>query len=166
MIEPLIKSSSARSPSPTSPLRPGPAKQTTDWLALGAAMREVELIVGLAREAHEGRIRIPLDELDVIEVDTTGVAKPPWPQALAELLRTRHRSLRHQIAGITGDIVRGQQPELRGLLVWAALVWRLSQRAERVLPERFRPRRFDAVNDALFAWRVARQATLGRFRLN
>jgi phytoene synthase len=157
MIEPLV------APPPASPAS---ATRTTDWRALGAAMREVELLTDLAREAHYGRIRIPLDELERANVDTTALAKPPWPDAVTEQLRARHESLRNNISRILIDVDREQQPALRGLLVWAALTWRSSQRAERALPERLRPRRFDAISDAWFAWRIARRATIGRFRLH
>jgi phytoene synthase len=157
MIEPLV------APSPVSPTS---ATRTTDWSALGAAIREIELITDLAREAHYGRIRIPLDELERANVDTRTLAKPPWPDALTEQLRARHESLRNNISRALIDVDREQQPSLRGLLVWAALAWRSSQRAERALPERLRPGRFDAISDAWFAWRIARRATIGRFRLN
>jgi phytoene synthase len=136
------------------------------WRALGAAMREIELVADLAREAHYGRLRVPLDELESAKVDSSVLAKPPWPAALADLLRTRHRSLRNEITRALGDVDRMQQPALRGLLVWAALTWRSSQRAERALPDQLRPGRFDAIKDAWFAWRIARRATIGRFRLN
>jgi phytoene/squalene synthetase len=148
------------------PASPASATRTTDWRALGAAMREVELLTDLAREAHYGRIRVPLDELERANVDTSTLAKPPWPHAVTEHLRARHESLRNNISRILIDVDREQQPALRGLLVWAALTWRSSQRAERALPERLRPGRFDAISDAWFAWRIARRATIGRFRLN
>jgi phytoene/squalene synthetase len=157
MIEPLV------APPPASPAS---ATRTTDWRALGAAIREVELLTDLAREAHYGRIRVPLDELERANVDTTTLAKPPWPDAVTEQLRARHESLRNNISSILFDVDREQQPALRGLLVWAALTWRSSQRAERALPDRLRPGRFDAISDAWFAWRIARRATIGRFRLN
>jgi phytoene/squalene synthetase len=157
MIEPLVAPPSAS---------PASATRTTDWRALGAAMREVELLTDLAREAHYGRIRVPLDELERANVDTSTLAKPPWPHAVTEQLRARYESLRNNISRILIDVDREQQPALRGLLVWAALTWRSSQRAERALPERLRPGRIDATSDAWFAWRIARRATIGRFRLN
>jgi hypothetical protein len=124
------------------------------------------LLNELAREAHHGRIRVPLDELERANVDTSALARPPWPDPLVEQLRARHKSLRNNISRILIDVDREQQPALRGLLVWASLAWRSSQRAERALPDRLRPGRFDAISDAWFAWRIARQATIGRFRLN
>jgi phytoene/squalene synthetase len=134
----------------------------TNWRSMGAAMREVELLCDLAREAHYGRLRLPLDELDRAKVDPGTLAKPPWPDAVTEILRARHRSLRGEIARTLANVDSKYQPAIRGLLVWAALVWRLSQRAERALPDRLRPGRFDAISDAWFAWRIARKATMGR----
>jgi hypothetical protein len=55
---------------------------------------------------------------------------------------------------------------VRGLLVWAALACRSSQRAERALPDRLHPGKLDAVSDAWFAWRVARAGTITRFNLS
>ncbi len=162
MIEPLVVPPLV-APQPVSPTR---ATRTTEWRALGAALREVELLNDLAREAHHGRIRVPLDELERANADTSALARPPWPDSLAEQLRARHKTLRNNISRILIDVDREQQPAMRGLLVWAALAWRSSQRAERALPDRLRPGRFDAISDAWFAWRIARQAIIGRFRLN
>jgi phytoene/squalene synthetase len=164
MIEPLL--APARAAPPDAPAAPASATRVNNWRALGAAMRELELLADLAREAHYGRLRVPLDELESAKVDPSVLAKPPWPAALADLLRTRHRSLRNEITRALGNVDRMQQPALRGLLVWAALTWRSSQRAERALPDQLRPGRFDAITDAWFAWRIARRATISRFRLN
>jgi phytoene/squalene synthetase len=151
---------------PLAPRKPEGAPPTSDtrvahWSSLGAAMREIEMLSHLAREAHFGRLRFPLDELESVKADPGVLAKPPWPTAVVELLRARHESLRHEIARAVGEVDGEQQPALRGLLVWAALAGRSSQRAERALPDPFRLGRFDAVADAWFAWRVARRATIG-----
>jgi 15-cis-phytoene synthase len=140
------------------------AGQRTDWRAVGAAMREIEMLNNLAHEAHYGRLRLPLDELDRAKAEPRVLAKPPWPKAVAEVLLARHRSLRSEIIRALADVDPEQQPKLRGLLVWAALVCRSSRRAERALPDRSRPARFDAISDAWFAWRIARRAT--RFSVN
>jgi len=159
MIEPLALRKAADAPA-TSDTR------ITNWSTVGAAMREIEMLSHLAREAHYGRLRVPLDELESVKADPGVLAKPPWPPAVVELLRARHKSLRGEIAHALGEVDRAQQPGLRGLLVWAALAGRSSQRTERALPDRLRIGRFDAVADAWFAWRIARRATIGRFRLN
>jgi 15-cis-phytoene synthase len=156
---------------PLAPRKPSDASATPDtqianWGTLGAAMREIEMLSHLALEAHYGRLRVPLDELESAKADPGVLAKPPWPAAVAEILRVRHESLRGEITRALGEVDRVQQPGLRGLLVWAALAQRSSQRTERALPDRLILGRVDAVADAWFAWRIARRATIGRFRLN
>jgi phytoene/squalene synthetase len=154
MIEPLVGS--------TTPIDKGMAA----WRAIGTAMREIELLANLALEAHHGRIRLPLDELGSAGVDTKVLIKLPWPDAVAQLLRVRFSNLRTDIERNVADLDREQQPTLRSLLVWAALAWRTSWRAECALPNRLQPGRFDGIGDAWFAWRMARRATVGRFRLS
>jgi phytoene synthase len=156
IIEPLTPPRKAADATGTSDTR------VTIWSALGAAMRESEMLFHLAREAHYGRLRVPLDELESAKADPGVLAKPPWPGGVVELLRARHESLRNEITRALGEVDRAQQPGLRGLLVWAALIRRESQRTEHALPDRLRAGRFDAVGDAWFAWRVARRATLSR----
>jgi phytoene synthase len=142
------------------------AKSALIWRTIGAAMREIELLSDLAHEARNGRLRVPLNELDRTKVQPAALAKPPWPEALGEVLRARHGALRDEIATTLSRLGGEQQPALRGLLVWVALTCRSSLRAERALPDRLRPGRFDAVSDAWLAWRVARKASMGKFRLS
>ena len=132
---------------------------------LGAAVREVELLARLAREAHVGRLRLPLDELERAGVDLSSLAKTPWPAALVNLLHERHESLRETISNGVSQFPGDEQASLRGLLVWAELAWRLSYRAQRVLPNIIRPRRYYALTDGWHAWRTAHRASAGRLRL-
>jgi hypothetical protein len=134
--------------------------------ALGAAVREVELLAGLHREAHAGRLRVPLDELERAGVDTGSLAKAPRPAPLANLLRERHEALRTTLADGVSQFGRDEQPPIRGLLVWAALAWRLSWRAQRALPNAIAPRRYHALSDGWHAWRAAHRATAGKLRLH
>ena len=142
------------------------ASSSLTWRTIGAALREIELLCDLAHEAHQGRLRVPLDELDRAKVQPTALAKPPWPESVAEILRARHKALRAEIATTLAQLGSEQQPEVRGLLVWVALTWRSSLRAERALPDRLRPGRLDAVSDSWLAWRVARKAAIGKFSLS
>src|SRR5579863_3315848 len=64
-----------------------PAQQLSDWLAVGASMRELEMLTDLARDARSGRLRLPLDELQRADLDPEGLAKPPWPEGLVRLVR-------------------------------------------------------------------------------
>jgi 15-cis-phytoene synthase len=150
MIEPLVTA----------------AERTAAWQDLGAAICEIELLAGLARDAHAGRIRIPLDELASANVDTDALAKQPWPETAAALIRSRLKTLRTDIERSVAGLSREQQQALRGLLVWASLSWRAARRMEAALPNRLQPSRLDGIGDAWFAWRIARRATVGKFKLN
>lgn len=141
------------------------AQRSAAWQELGAAICEIELLAGLARDANSGRIRLPLDELASANVDTNALAKQPWPETAAALIRSRLTSLRADIERGVSGLSREEQQALRGLLVWASLSWRTAQRMEDALPNRLQPSRLDGIREAWYAWRIARRATVGRFKL-
>jgi len=133
--------------------------------AFGAALREGELLACLSHDARAGRLRLPLDELAAAEVDPARLARPPWPAALAALVSARHQALRAGLAASEAKLPREAQPELRALLVWAAVADAASRRAERRLPEALAAGDDHGVLDGWRAWRAARAAGAGRFRL-
>jgi 15-cis-phytoene synthase len=127
---------------------------------LGVALCELDLLVSLQHSARLGRVRLPLDELATLDVTPDALAQTPWPKALSERLRERHRQLRGQLAaGCAQPSAPAQRAALRGLLVWAALMQQHSRRAEAALPQTWRRSRWDGISDALRAWRAARRAT-------
>jgi phytoene synthase len=136
-----------------------------DWTDLGAALCELELLGHLARDASYGRVRIPLEELDVAEVAPEALALPPWPQALNAILRARHQALREVLAAAVAGLTADSQQSARGLLVWAAVAWQASQRAERALPRAPAASIASAAAANWRAWRAARAAAVGRLRL-
>jgi phytoene/squalene synthetase len=142
------------------------APEASRWRTLGAAVREIELLAELPREAHAGRVRVPLDELERAGVDVKSIAKLPWQAPLATLLRERHEALRATIGECLGALDREEQENFRGLLVWAALARKQSERAQRSLPNIILPRRYHAFADGWLAWRSARRATAGSLRLS
>jgi hypothetical protein len=73
--------------------------------------------------------------------------------------------LRADIERSVSGLSREYQHALRGLLVWASLSWRAAQRMENALPNRLQPGRLDGISEAWYAWRIARRATVGRFKL-
>jgi phytoene synthase len=133
--------------------------------ALGAALREAELLGRLAAEAQAGRLRLPLEELARVAVDPACLARPPWPAALATLLRERHRALRAQLATAVRALPPPAQPALRALLVWAALGAAGSRRAARRLPDAPPQGDHDGLRHAWRAWRAARRANGASFAL-
>jgi phytoene synthase len=145
---------------------PGVAEITTATVQLGATLREIELLADLVGDARRGRLRLPLDELARAQVPSAELARPPWPAALATLLRARHQQLRRQLAAQAGALPRHAQPLLRGVLVWAFLAAQLSRRCERALPRAPGPRDHHRSLDAARAWQAARRATRGRLMLS
>lgn len=140
--------------------------------ALGGALKEIELLTALAVDARAGRLRLPLDELSQAGIEPVSLASAPWPSALRRLIDARHRAARTALAASVDALPPDDQPALRGLLVWAALAHRASRRAERVLPlpgsrhaDGRVSDRAERIADAWLAWRAARRAERGRFRL-
>jgi hypothetical protein len=111
-------------------------------------------------------MRIPLDELDRADLEVGSLAKPPWPGPLVTLLRERHEALRTTVGESIAALRREEQAGFRGLLVWAALAWRQSARAQRALPGIILPRRYHALADGWQAWRAARRAAAGKLQLS
>jgi DNA recombination protein RmuC len=126
--------------------------------SVGAAAREIEFLSDLARDAHAGRLRIPLDELARAAIDPGLAAKPPWPDALAGLIRERLVTLRATVASNYGAPAPTDAASLRGLFVWARLAHRLASRVERALPMPVRAGRTDTLAESWHAWRAARSA--------
>ena len=133
-------------------------ERTAAWQDLGAAICEIELLAGLALDAHQGRIRVALDELESAKVDTNSLAKLPWPETAAALIRGRLTFLRNEIERSVAARVANN----RRLYVasWLGRAFsRTAQRMERALPNRPQLGRFAGFSDAWFAWRIARRAT-------
>ena len=126
-------------------------------LSLGVSLREIELLLALASDARAGRLRIPLDELERAGVHPESLAQPPWPRALADLLRKRHRELRSALGRTLEALAPPVRKPLRGLIVWAALACSASARAEKRLPQASGLREQHAPLDGWRAWRAARR---------
>ena len=130
--------------------------------ALGSSLREIELLLALAADARSGRLRLPLDELERAHLPEDSLAQPPWPPALAELLRHRHRELRASLGAALDALPPAGRPALRGLIVWATLTCAASGRAEKRLPQKSSARDHHAPLDGWRAWRVARRVDTQR----
>jgi phytoene synthase len=138
---------------------------TVDWTDFGAALFELELLGHLARDARGGRVRVPLDELDQAAVPPEALATPPWPRGLAAILRARHHASRRELAATVATLTPAIQQSGRGLMVWAAVAWQASHRAERALPRAPAPSIASAAAANWRAWRAARTAAGGSLRL-
>jgi phytoene synthase len=145
MVAPLV-----RLAAPGSPFAEVPA--------LGASLREIELLLSLATDARAGRLRVPLDELERARVPPETLAQPPWPAPLAELLGKRHGELRGAVGAAVDAWTPQLRQSLRGLIVWATMACTASARAQARLPESRSPRDLHAPLDGWRAWRAARAA--------
>jgi phytoene synthase len=128
--------------------------------ALGVNLREIELLFALGADARLGRLRLPLDELAAAQVAPECLARPPWPHALTELLRRRHRELRTALTDTVDTLPAEPRRALRGLIVWVSLDCTASMRAEARLPGESRPRDHQGPLDGWRAWRAARRVDL------
>ena len=140
--------------------------------AFGAALREIELLIGLAGDARVGRLRLPLDELEAAGIDPSALSRLPWPPALRNLIEARHHAARASLAERAAALPASAQPALRGLLVWGTLAARASRRAVQAARRRGvpgsshdAPGRVARFGDAWHAWRAARLADRCRFRI-
>ena len=136
-----------------------PDVPTEQARALGVRLREIELLLALATDARSGRLRLPLDELERAHLTPESLAQPPWPAALAELLRHRHQELRASLGASLDALPPAARSALRGLIVWANLASTGSVRAEHRLPQESTARDHHAPLDGWRAWRVARRVT-------
>jgi 15-cis-phytoene synthase len=127
--------------------------------ALGAPLRELELLLALVPEARGGKLRLPLDELAGAHVTPASLTRPPLPAALSMLLRERHQALRRTLVAAAGALPGAG---LRGLLVWVRLTCLYSERAERALPQAAASGDHQRALDGWRAWRMARRVTAGR----
>jgi 15-cis-phytoene synthase len=134
----------------------------TQASALGVKLREIELLLALAPDARAGRLRLPLDELDAVQVEAACLAQPPWPAGLAALVRERHGQLRRALEAGVAELAPAARAPLRGLIVWAAIACGHSARAERLLPDASASRNPQRLSDGWRAWRAARRAAAGR----
>jgi phytoene/squalene synthetase len=130
--------------------------------SLGAAVREIELLAELAREANAGRLRLPLDELERAGADPRALTKPPWPDAIVAAVRDRAVALQASVSSHLDELRRNEPERLRSLFVWAGLALRLARRIERALPGPVTPGRADTLAESWQAWRAARAARAAR----
>lgn len=139
---------------------------SSTWLAIATAMREIEMLNELTAEARAGKLRVPLDELDRAGIETSALTVTPCSAPLAALLSERHEALRSILTHLVAQVPRAAQPMLRGLLVWADVAWRRSRRTQSALPATPRRGSFPGVAGAWHGWIAARRAMNGRFRFS
>ena len=134
-------------------------------LALGARLRELELLNSLSADAHTGRLRLPLDELEAAGATPEQLSAARFAPALANCVRLKHVQARAALAAAVAALEPHEQAPLRALLVWAALLVAHSRRLSGALPRAGSPGEYHAPLDGWRAWRAARSAQAGRLQL-
>ena len=142
-----------------------PGAEPAPLLAVGRALQELELLNSLAPEARAGRLRLPLEELAAAGVAPEALQQPDWEAGLLGLVRAQHERARGALALAWGALPGTTQPPLRGPCVWSALTYRRSQRLAAALPRLPAAGEDAGPLEGLRAWRAARHAAAGRFRL-
>jgi phytoene synthase len=136
-----------------------------DVRAFGRALRALELMCALPADARAGRVRLPLAELDAARIDPAQLRLPAWPVALVQRVSLEHARARAQLAARCNALPAAAQGPLRALMVWAALARESSQRCVAALPRGVPAGDHPAALDGWRAWRAARRADRGRFKL-
>jgi len=134
-------------------------------LALGAALGTLELVNALGADARRGRLRLPVDELAQAGIESASLTRPALEVAASALVREQHRRARRALADAVGALEANAQVALRPLLVWAGMTALHSRRALHDLPRLSLPGEHRALLDGWHAWRIARRAARGRYRL-
>lgn len=129
--------------------------------AAGDALREIELLGVLARDARQGRLYLPLDALRACNAQTSDCYAQPWPAPLAQLVGDRLQSARRALTAAANKVPARYWPALRGLAAWMATAQRQSLRMQRALPLQWNAQTDSfatAVAANWAAWRAARRA--------
>ncbi|HVY24230.1 MAG TPA: squalene/phytoene synthase family protein [Steroidobacteraceae bacterium] len=88
---------------------------------LGALVRHVELLRDLKADVHHGRLYMPLDELDKLNIEYEVLESKDWPDAFVTWLRERCATIVRQHTQLTQALRASEASVLRPLLVIAAL---------------------------------------------
>lgn len=141
---------------------PGGVAAAHDTLAAcGTALRELELLGAMARDARRGMLPLPLDELRGANCSTSDCHAQPWSAPLAALVGERVQAARRQLAESANKLPAPAWPALRGFAAWMAVADRQARRMQAALPLQWNPQADGfraAAGDAWAAWRAARRA--------
>jgi hypothetical protein len=158
-LQPLVEAAAVDLASETLSAQPGAALQRALFELAAAALRPEP-----GADAASARLQCALSDLAdcALQLERFAAARPRSPapsvpsDAAAALATLRRQAPR---------IERALQPQLTPLLVWIALAARQAERRAR-RPDSTSGSRLDAFADNIVAWRAARRASRGRFRID
>lgn len=126
----------------------------------GSALREVDALARLRSDAMQGRVHLPLAELEALERDHLAVTRSPWDDVLAAHIGSRLRHCAGTLRAAPAMLPPEERTALRSVVVWIALGLRRAERAAADLPFQYAARRTDGIADAWCAWRAARAVAI------
>jgi phytoene synthase len=140
-------------------LAPTAIDETTSSLInrIGTGMRQVEIVRDLRQDAHEGRVYLPLDEMDELNIRQEDLDRPQTSDPVRAALESVKRNALENL--IKPEIKSAELHEaLRPLWVLAALHRRLIERIAK-LNYNVGAERIDLgpIEKPWVAWRAARE---------
>lgn len=134
-----------------------PAEVRTFATTIGIGVRKAEIVRDLRQDAYDGRVYIPLDELERHGVDPARLKDRDVSQAVRDALKDFHA---HAKQDLSATVDRQHRASLRPLFVIAALhqrlLHRIATRNYEVATERIE---LGPVEKPWTAWRAARKAS-------
>jgi phytoene synthase len=133
--------------------------QAADWAApLGQALMLAQFVAELGNDARNGRIYIPIDEMQRFNVTAADLINRKYSDAFTELMRFQTRRARDALNVALSALPAGERRTQRTLRAQAALALALLDEIERdgyhVLHQRIA---LTPIRKLWIAWRAARQ---------
>lgn len=125
---------------------------------LGAIVRHAEVLRDLRREAHAGRIYVPLDQLEAAKIPHSALGADQASPALRKIVAAQAKQSLDELQQHERGLNATDRASLRPVLVFAALHAKLLQRLARGEYSPQPPLELGAMERIWLAWRAALRA--------
>jgi len=88
---------------------------------LGSFIRQSEALRDIRRDLHQGRLFLPLEQLDALNLDYEALHSNEWPESFVQLLKTRCVQALSEFETLKQSLLTDEKRTLRPLLVLAEL---------------------------------------------
>ncbi len=125
---------------------------------LGAFIRQAEILRDLRQDLHHGRLFIPLDELDTLNIEYESLQSSEWPPEFIALIQSRCTQQLMALNTLKQGLLTVEKQALRPLLVLAELHAGLIRMIS-LDPTRYTrvPLELSPLRKLWLAWRTARK---------
>lgn len=125
---------------------------------LGATIREAELLRDLRREAHNGRLMVPMDDLHPRKITHEALASPDLSPAVRDLVSERAAKALDRLRTSIRTIQPADAIQIRPVLVMTALHERILERLAAGRYQTSAPLQLGNFERVWVAWRAALRA--------